>query len=249
MEEIIKTGYDWCLEKKIRITNLENWKSNGINISYEDSYFLDKISEENFNEKIKGCRIKENSNPRKTEKFLELRMYTLVPYNLLGIQKGIQHEHATTSYVVSHVLNNFTDERYNRWATEWKTSILLNGGTSNEGHIVRQGFKDELYVGSMQKHLAKLKENGIKVSTFYEPDLNSMLTGISFLVDERVFDKELYPNYVNTPYPWGSNYVPTPAEHVKWIETNANNYEKWCERIGGKENVFLREFLLPLKLA
>ena len=39
---------------------------------------------------------------------LELRMYGLVPYQLIGIQKGIQYGHSTDQYaahVIEHIMN------------------------------------------------------------------------------------------------------------------------------------------------
>lgn len=140
------------------------------------------------------------------------------------------------------VLGEEMDEKFKLWATEWKTSILLNGGTSNEGHMVRHGFKDVWYIGSMQQYLEKLRDAGINASTFYEPDLNSMLTGISFIVDERVFNRKLYKDFVETPYD-----VEIDGENEetirRWEDNNAMNKAMWVKKIGGEKNAFLREFL------
>ena len=35
----------------------------------------------------------------------------------------------------------------------------------------------------------------IKYAEFYEPDLGDQLTALCFLLDERVYDRELYPDY------------------------------------------------------
>ena len=142
---------------------------------------------------------------------LELRMHGLVPYNISPIQQGIQFGHA----VVEYGLKYFKDKNYQEWAKHHKTFIILNGGTTN-GNI--------LHLGTMQKHLAELKKNGIKVATFYETDLNNSLTSIVFLVDERVFD-----NY---------NYS------LEWTQMHR------CEELlGGKQNVFLKQYLTQFKLA
>jgi hypothetical protein len=182
-------------------------------------------------------------------------MYSLVPYNLLGIQMGIQHEHSNTDFVVKHILNSVKvpNERYIRWAKEWKTSILLNGGTSNEGHNVRHGFRDVWYVGSMQDHLKKLKAADVTLSTFYEPDLNSMLTSISFIVDERVFNKNIYKDFVPTTNDKVTNVTESveDIDNVNYLLLNYNkeNHTKWVDKIGGTQNVFLRDFLKNFTLA
>ncbi len=60
------------------------------------------------------------------EQDLELRMYSLVLYQLTGIQAGIQSGHANVEYGVQSKF----DERWLDWAMNWKTVILLNGGSS-----------------------------------------------------------------------------------------------------------------------
>ena len=90
------TGYDWCLEYNIRVLNINEWPRL-FEGSAEKGYFQTPIENYLFLNYLTSCKIKDNSTPRKTEKYLELRMYTLVPYNLAEIQKGIQHEHSTTS--------------------------------------------------------------------------------------------------------------------------------------------------------
>ena len=228
--ETYHTLYEWCL--------LNNISPN--DTSDEDIFMLDEISLEVFKQYLKDGDYNIQSLPTKPEKYLELRMYGLVPYNLSAMQQGIQYDHAKDVYNIEYG----TDERYNTFLREWKTTIILNGGTSNEGHIVRQGFKHQLYVGSMQQHLADLKANDIRVSTFYEPDLNSMLTAIVFLVDERVFNKKLYPDYQPLPFTGESD-----KELAEWSIENIYRRNKWVSKIGGPKNEFLRDFLLDKKLA
>lgn len=247
-----KTPYEWAIEKEIRVTGLENHPE-------DEKLFYTKVCSEETANKIfyetpmEGVTVKEGKLHLKSEKYLELRMYSLVPYNLLGIQMGIQHEHAVVQNVVNNVIEKILDgeemdPKFVLWATEWKTSILLNGGTSNEGHMVRHGFRDVWYVGSMQQTLEKLKEAGINVSTFYEPDLNSMLTGISFIVDERVFNKRLYKDYVETPYDVEADGVDEESIR-RWEDNNAMNRAMWVKKIGGEKNDFLRTFLKGFSLA
>jgi len=224
------TLYEWCLLNNIRILDLEE--------NEHDEYMLDKISLESFKRVIEEYEVVYNCIPTKPEKYLELRMYGLVPYNISPIQQGIQFDHAKDTYKLKYG----EDEEFKVFLQEWLTTIILNGGTSNEGHIVRHGFKDEMYYGSMQQHLLDLEANGIKVATFYEPDLNSMLTAIVFLVDERVFNKKLYPDYLPLPFEGES-----PEEMVKWAEVNSKRRIEWVNNIGGPKNEFLRDFLLGKK--
>jgi len=244
-KQIRKTPYEWAIESEIRVSGLENHPDD------EEMFYTQECNEETFRSllkvNLKGVKVTYGKLHLKSEKYLELRMYSLVPYNLLGIQMGIQHEHSNTDFVVKYVIDpDEMDEQYVRWAKEWKTSILLNGGTSNEGHKVRQGFREIMYIGSMQQHLAKLKEANVKVSTFYEPDLNSMLTGISFIVDERVFNKKLYKDYVETPF---NPEVISTDDIIRWEEDNKKNYASWVIKMGGEKNVFLRDFLKNFALA
>lgn len=173
---------------------------------------------------------------------LELRMYGLVPYNISEIQRGIQFGHGVVEYAQKY----FTDSDYQEWADKWKTFIILNGGISN--HV------DSLCTGSMETHVIALLENGIKIATFNEPDLNDMLSSIIFLVDERVFDRERYPDFdlisiydrnifvdpMNPEFPSISNLSGIEVREL---------WEKWVELIGGKQNLFLRNFLKDFRLA
>ena len=149
---------------------------------------------------------------------LELRMYCLVIYNISPIQAGIQSLHAVVEYAQKY----FKDEDYQSWAKKHKTVILLNGGTSNDGRTSEKG--------SLQKHLDELIKNRVKYSKFNEPDLNDAMTCVCFLVDERVFNKEKYPD------------LEEGQESAGW----EHNFK---EMLGSKQNVFLREFLKDFKLA
>ena len=110
------------------------------------------------------------------KKDTEKRLYCLVPYNLSDIQKGIQCGHCIAEY--SNNIDLSCEERnlYVDWARNWKTIIILNGGTTNNN-------KDDKWYGSLQKHRDKLKELGVVFSEFHEPDLNNALTAVSFIVD------------------------------------------------------------------
>jgi hypothetical protein len=254
---ISKTAYEWCIENEIRVTGLENYQI------MELAFYTAYVSDEEFKntlhqfkteKEFKKLVIKEGKLHLKSEKYLELRMYSLVPYNLLGIQMGIQHEHSVVQNFVENMIKpiqdvGVMDPKLVRWATEWKTSILLNGGTSNEGHKVRHGFKDVWYVGTMQQNLAKLVEADIDVSAFYEPDLNSMLTGVSFIVDERVFNRKLYKDFVPTLKEQFYDMTAWDGDMTELDKYNGENYQHWVKKIGGEKNAFLRTFLKGFRLA
>lgn len=112
---------------------------------------------------------------------LEQRMYHLVMYNISPIQQGIQCYHAGIEYSLSFGEN----QDYKDWANIFKTVIILNGGTSNA---------NKLTPGTMEKHSFELYKMGIDAAYFREPDLNDAMTALAFLVDERVFNKEKYPD-------------------------------------------------------
>jgi len=176
------------------------------------------------------------------EKRLEYRMYGFVPCNISEIQKSIQFGHAVVEYGQTVKGLGLSEEVYNSWAKYDKTFIILNGGTTNHD-------MDSKFYGSLQKYRDILAENNILFSEFYEPDLNNALTAFVFLVDERVYNKEKYPDFVNIGYYWDLDAEPTAEEFLKWDAENTLAHEKWIEDIGGKKNLFLREFLLGKRLA
>lgn len=163
---------------------------------------------------------------------LEYRMYGLVPYNLSPIQQGIQYGHAVVEYMLNFPVDLKIYGDTKKWATEDKTFIILNGGTTNKNRELGSGIP----FGSLNKHSEELINNGIKTAFFTEPDLGDQLTAVVFLVDERVWDKEKYPDFEEV-YGLCSEPVKNP------------NYMVWVNSIGGEQNVFLREFLKQFRLA
>jgi hypothetical protein len=156
------------------------------------------------------------------EERLELRMYGLVPYQLTGIQQAIQFGHA----VVEYGLTFGNTEQYLDWAKNWKTFIVLNGGTTN----TNLSTEDGLPFGTLNRHLMTLDELNVRYEKFYEPDLGDQLTAIVFVVDERIFNKTKYPE---------------PFDIMLNLESKTN----YIESIGGVNNYKLREFLKQFKLA
>ena len=233
------TPYDWCLnrgESSMRILDLhpeeEKW------------YYTERVLKEDFITWLGGKIVKPNSTPRKTEMYLEYRMYGFVPYNISPIQAGIQFGHGKDEYQQNCRGMGRVEDIFNLWATEYKTYIIYNGGTTNND-------KTSKWYGSMQKYRDQLIENNILFSEFYEPDLNDALTSVNLLADERVFNTDLYPDYVNMPYPLKDKrgYKPYDKEMDKWEVENLKNRAKWVEKIGGERNDFLRTFLRAFRLA
>lgn len=220
----LKSGYEWCLEERIRLLNLSQWPTK--QAFFADSYYEEKITFSDFSERIANCDFKRNSNPRKTELFLEYRMYGFVNYNLSDIQKGIQFAHAVVEY--GQYVKDIPpfEAIYNKFAKKDKTFIILNGGTTNE---------NPERLGTLQQYAQLLKDNQVLVAEFREPDLNDTLTAVVFLVDERVSNRELYPDFVR-------DENATDARNEK-------QYDEWFEKIGNEQNVFLRSFLPKFRLA
>lgn len=182
---------------------------------------------------------------------LKLCMYYLTMYNLSPIQQGIQCLHATVEYQIRYGL----DELYKDWALMHKTVVILNGGTSNDGMYTCYG--EEPKIGTMQEHEELLDANHIKYSTFKEPDCNGAMTAIAFLVDEKVFNNDLYP-YIDT-------FFEPQMIHIKkdYIQLFKNGpvdmdlvqsrypelFTIWVESVGGNRNAFLKWFLRQFKKA
>ena len=114
---------------------------------------------------------------------LEYRMYGFVPYNISPIQQGIQFGHA----VVEYGLHYGDSMEYKQWAKKDKTFIILNGGTTNNSTPDKFGTMNMLQID--------LNVWKIPYATFHEPDLGDQLTALVFLLDERVWDREKYPDY------------------------------------------------------
>ena len=167
-------------------------------------------------------------------------MHGLVPYNISPIQQAIQFGHA----VVEYGLENFHDPIYQEWAKNWKTFIILNGGTTNTGY-------DRL--GTLNEYRQELFDRDINFSSFFEPDLGDQLTAVVFIVDERVFKKEDYPDFMI--------FTRNKIDRMKWLKYFKNDeqvefdqemtdlFDQWTEMMGGEKNVFLREFLKQFRLA
>ena len=174
------------------------------------------------------------------KKRLEYRMYGLVPYNLSPIQQGIQFGHAVVEYSLNHY--SYTEQKgsspYSQWAHYDKTFIILNGGTTN---------KNEERYGTLNMAQSELHAMGVELATFNEPDLGDQLTAVVFLVDERVWDKEKYPDYTDR---LDKKYL---IPGTQWSDDDLRETSpEYYDRIMGKdyqEVLKLREYLSQFKLA
>jgi len=194
----------------------------------------------------------EELNDFNEEKILEVRMYFFVPYNISEIQKGIQCGHAALRYARLYSADNpevwdFVDNH--------ETWIILNGGTTNE----TRDF-DGIAEGTLNQIADGLQENGTMFSYFIEPDLNNALTSLCFLLDERVFNKKDYPDFIDYLITNHNDvYVKKVNEKFKEMLNIGNleelavefpeEYKEWVRLLGGMKNVFLRELIKGKKLA
>lgn len=179
------------------------------------------------------------------EKDLELRMYFFVPYNLSPIQQAIQSGHAALEYAWQYKDTIL----FREFIRDWKTWIILNGGTTNE----KRDF-DGLAQGTLNQIEDQLRENKVKFAYFQEPDLNDALTAVCFICDERVWNHKDYPDFLD--YLFEENHMSsqkrieilmTDIEEVKVIYQDY--YNDWHKLIGGKENIFLRDLIRDKRLA
>jgi hypothetical protein len=221
MTEILKlkTAYEWCIIENVCPAKLSEWPTT--KSFYMQDFFEEKISYAEFFERTKKIKLKFGVVPQKPQLFLNYRMYGLVAYNLSPIQQGIQFGHAVVEYGIKTKDNPSYEDIYNKWAHKDKTFIILNGGTTNE---------NPRHYGTLQMYCNYLKDLGVFLAEFREPDLNDTLTSFVFLVDERVFNRELYPDLSDEA---------TDEQKTEW-ENNV---------IGGHINAELRKFLSALKLA
>jgi len=178
------------------------------------------------------------------DKELELRMYGFVNYQLTGIQKGIQFAHA----IVEYGLEYSSTKEYKEWANNHKTVILLNGGTTNT---------NILHLGTMNILYNSLIENEIPCSCFHEPDLGDQMSAIAFIVDERVFNRDKYPDFKDwlvSNFEFNYDKIDDISNIAKKIEQSTvkddiNVFNKWLKLIGGKKNAILRDLLKNKQLA
>ena len=155
----------------------------------------------------------------------EQRMYSMVLCQLNAIQKGVQTTHGVVEYANKYA----SDEEYRRWAEIDKTLIILDGGVKKD----------------MESIFDSLTELGVKFGKFQEPDLNYVATQITFLADERVWNREQYPSWETLPQCLdailGGMPTPDPKDYM--------SYNEWVDMMGGAVNVELRKLIFSKKLS
>lgn len=140
-------------------------------------------------------------------------MYSLVLRQLNPIQKGVQSSHS----IVEYVRKFYKSSEYIQWVNVDKTIIMLDGGTYPELTECRD----------------KLAELGVPYAAFYEEDLGNIVTSISFLVEDKVWDSENYPSF---------------EEDLDDVSSESEN-PVWLIMMGGKRNLAFRNFLKSKRLA
>lgn len=140
------------------------------------------------------------------------RMYSLVLRQLSPIQKGVQSSHS----IVEYINKFYKSTEYIQWVNVDKTIIMLDGGTYPE----------------MQECRNTLADLGVPYAAFYEKELGRIVTSISFIVEDKVWDSEAYPAYEED------------------IDDHSSESEEpvWLIMMGGKRNLKLRNFLKSKKV-
>lgn len=138
------------------------------------------------------------------------RMYSLVLRQLSPIQKGVQSAHS----IVEYIKKFHKSSEYIQWVNVDKTIIILDGGTFKEMRECRE----------------TLENLGVPYAVFYEEDLGNLVTSISFLVEDKVWDHKSYPSF--------EEELDDESENPVWLIT-----------MGGKRNLEFRKFLSSKRLS
>jgi hypothetical protein len=186
---------------------------------------------------------------------LEYRMYFFVPFNISDIYKGIMSGHCALRYAHRFGMNNPQHQVWD-FIQRYETWIILNGGTTND-----ERDHEGNPLGTLNQIGDSLSDNDIEFAFFHEPDLNNALTALCFIVDERVFNKEDYPDFWD--YIVHIKMSPDareamPVENYDLIKSQSAErlqemfpeyYKEWVRFVGGVKNVFLRGLIKDKKLA
>jgi hypothetical protein len=177
-----------------------------------------------------------------TEKRLKYRMYFFVNDKLSNKEKVMQAGKAALEYAVK-----YKDEKYFQDFVFWdKTWVIFDGETSNDGHM-------GCATGSMEELYESLRNASINCTTYYEHKINSTLTAICFLADERVWDYDNYPDFKNYVIVYSEASIENEIKIRMMKEEDlkdkfSNLYESWLKLIGDSRNLFLRELIKSKKL-
>lgn len=141
-------------------------------------------------------------------------MYSLVLRQLSPIQKGVQMGHAIAEY--GNLCSKLAE--YIQWVNVDKTIIMLDGGTYQE----------------MKENRDFLTGMRVPNACFYEDDLGGLLTAITFIADDRIWDTKLYPSY---------------EEELTDDVLSASESPNWLIEMGGMEGLKLRNFIFSKRLS
>lgn len=149
---------------------------------------------------------------------MKYRMYCLVLRQLSPINKGVQTAHACLEYSQKY----FKNKDYQDYITNDKTLIMLDGGTSID----------------MNNIVSQLNQLDVNFTYFQEPDLGNLITAVCFVADERIWDKENYPSFME--------YLTNTFDTHK---SNIESEKIWVEMVGGKNNSELIRIIENKKLS
>jgi hypothetical protein len=113
-----------------------------------------------------------------------------------------------------------------------------------------------------EEDVSILLQNGVRCSSFCEPDLGDQMTAICFIIDEKVFNREVYLDFgdwvMENHFGYLKNNMLTGGKIERMRKegyflngnvTEKKLYSDWVDFVGGEKNVFLRDFLKNAKLA
>ena len=156
----------------------------------------------------------------------KLRMYGFVPYSLSPIQQAIQFGHAVVEYQLEHDALTVGLSIYRDWAENYKTFIILNGGTTNNDvtsilHLDVHPL-EKIGLSGIQYCIAKLDELNIDYATFQEPDLNDATTAVVFILSEEVYNYTKFPKiedwaFENVGSSYKKDYLPHYSRYLTEI--------------------------------
>ena len=160
----------------------------------------------------------------------EYKMYSIVLRQLNGINNGVQTTHGVCEYVWKHI----GEPDLNKWISEDKTLVILNGGSTKD----------------MDEIKSILVENNITFETFEEEDLGGLTTSICLLADERVWNQKDYPKFENfADFVREQLYPNDPVTYTLALADPdglelMRAFEKY---VGGKDNVIKKQILNNLR--
>jgi hypothetical protein len=191
----------------------------------------------------------------------KFRMYFLVMRNIGEKDKGIQCGHAMGEYLLMY----FHNKEVQDFLIYDKTWIMLNGGVSNhETELFENIYSHTVIdaggnIGSMEQHWNYIVTElpYLNVARFFEPDLNNALSAICFILPDRIFDKENFPDFKDWVKKFEENFESTDLGDISGDHLSFKEYslvysleQKWINEFKFTEDELkLRQFISQFKLA